>query len=171
MKFVNLTRSQINVNPCPHLRCIASLCFIEAWKKGSKIRWLGCRHLANHSSISIIFHLVLIIVSLGAWQNDVNTCIVLPGTHPSAMAGACVWSLDTYIPLPIYHFYVLFVDISYQAWFCLQISSPAILFDNVNGMFKSEFYCSCPSAGNKQSIHIINFPARQMRLNSQMTAE
>ena len=138
MKFVNLTLSQMNVNPCPHLRCIASLCFIEAWKKRSKIRWLGCRHLANHSPISIIFHLVLIIVLLGAWQNDVNTCIVLPGTHPSATAGACVWSL-MYIPLPIYHFYVLFVDISYQAWFCLQISYPAILFTMLMGCLNQSF--------------------------------
>ena len=62
-----------------------------------------------------------------ARENDVNAYVILPGTHHSA--GGCVWSLDTYFnPAPIDHLYVLFVEISYQARFCLQISYPAILF-------------------------------------------
>ena len=49
------------------------------------------------------------------------------------LPGACVWSLDTYFNLlPIYHLYVLFVKISYQTRFCLQIY-PAILFTMLMG--------------------------------------
>ena len=55
-----------------------------------------------------------------------NACIVLPGTYRSL--GACVRNLDTYFNLSSsYHLLVLFVEISYQARFCLQISYPAIL--------------------------------------------
>ena len=43
-------------------------------------------------------------------------------------------SLDTHFnPSPIYHLYVLFLAISYQARFCLQISHLAILFTMLQG--------------------------------------
>ena len=54
---------------------------------------------------------------------------------------------DTYFNLfPIYQLYVLFVEIPYQARFCLQKSYPAILFTML-----IEFCRIHPSAGNKQS--------------------
>ena len=53
------------------------------------------------------------------------------------LPGAWVWSLDTHFNLsPVYHLYVLFVKISYQARLCLQISYSAILFRMLNGIFK-----------------------------------
>ena len=63
-----------------------------------------------------------------ARKNNVNAHIILPG--------GCVWSLDTYFNLSqIYHVYVLFVDVSYQARLLLQISYPAILFTMLIGFF------------------------------------
>ena len=65
-------------------------------------------------------------------QNDASAL----RTHQELviLPGACVWSLDTYFNLsPIYHFYVLFIEISHQASFCLQISYPAILFTVLMG--------------------------------------
>ena len=96
-------------------------------------------------------------------QKHVSFCqelIVQPGT--------CIWSLATYINLsPMYNMHVLSVKISYQAWFCIQISYLAILFSyNVNGIFKpGEFYHSRPSAGNKRSVHTVSFPAGHMHLH------
>ena len=73
------------------------------------------------------------------------------------LAGACIWSPDTYINLlPIYHLCALFVRISCRA--SRQISYPAIFFYNANGIFNLwEFYCSCPCAGNEQSIYLVSF--------------
>ena len=75
-------------------------------------------------------------------------------------------SLDTYFnPSSIYDLYVLFLEISHQARFCLQISHPTILFIiNAKGIFKLwEFYCSHSFAGNTQSVHIVSFPAGRAR--------
>ena len=62
-------------------------------------------------------HLAFTIIPLGAWQDRVNACIALPGTHRSAKR----MLLKSYVNLSI----VLFVKISHQARFCLQIY-PAI---------------------------------------------
>ena len=51
------------------------------------------------------------------------------------------------------------VKILYQARFCLQISYFAILFTMLIGVLS---FC-CPSAGNKQSIHIVSLTARHTR--------
>ena len=49
----------------------------------------------------------------------------------------CIWSLDTYLNVsPIYHLYILFVEISYQARFCFQKEYPAILFTMLMGFLK-----------------------------------
>ena len=70
--------------------------------------------------------------------------IVLPST--------CLWSLDTYFNVsPFYHMYVLFVKISYQARFCLQISYSAILFKIASGIFKSWEFLSFTSFCRKQA--------------------
>ena len=77
------------------------------------------------------------------------------------LSGACVWSLDAYFNLsPINHLYVLFVQMSYQAiFFSSNIISCNFIY-NANGIFKLwEFYRSRPSARNKQSVHIVSFPA------------
>ena len=59
--------------------------------------------------------------------------VVLLGTQRSARCMRL--SLDTqFSPSPIYHLYVLFLKISYQARFCLQISHPAILFIMLKGL-------------------------------------
>ena len=62
-------------------------------------------------------------------------------TQCIVLSGACVWSLDIYFNLsPIYHLYVLFVKISYQARFYLQISYPAILFTMLRGFLNHGSY-------------------------------
>ena len=80
------------------------------------------------------------------------------------LPGACVWSLDTYfIWSPIYHLFILFVEISHQTRLCLQITQHAIVFYNANGIFKLLGFCrSRPSAGNEQSVHFVSFPAGRM---------
>ena len=61
------------------------------------------------------------------------------------LQGAYIRSLDTYFILsPIYHLYVLFVEILYQARFCSQISYPAILFTMLMGFLMHGVYCSHP---------------------------
>ena len=45
-------------------------------------------------------------------------------------------------------------EIAYQARFCLHISYPAILLTMLKG-FLNQVYHSRPSAGNKQSVHIV----------------
>ena len=65
--------------------------------------------------------------------------VILPWTHLSAR---CMHlSLDTHFnPSPIYHLYVLFLESSYQARFCLQISHPAILFTMLKGFLNCGSY-------------------------------
>ena len=68
-----------------------------------------------------------------ARQNDVNAHIILPGAHRSARHMRRTF--DTCFTLSlIYHLYVLFVWISYQARFGLKISYPAIVFTMVIGL-------------------------------------
>ena len=73
------------------------------------------------------------IKSSGAQQNEVLCTLMHRFARNSLFCqNVCVWSLVTYFNLSliyhcIYHLYVLFVDISYQAKFCLQKSHPAIL--------------------------------------------
>ena len=60
--------------------------------------------------------------------------VVLSGTHRSVRRMRL--SLDTYFnSSPIYHAYVLFVEISYQAIVCIQILYPEILFTMLKGFF------------------------------------
>ena len=63
-----------------------------------------------------------------ARQNDVNAHVILPGAHRSARHMRRTF--DTCFTLSlIYHLYVLFVWISYQARFGLKISYPAIVLN------------------------------------------
>ena len=104
--------------------------------------------------------------SSGSQQNNVNTCIVLLGTHRSARCMRLKsWHLlrRKFSQLPIYHLYVLFVSQNFIP--SMILPSNIMIFCNfiynANGIFKSwKFYCSRPSAGNKQSIHIASFPVR-----------
>ena len=60
--------------------------------------------------------------------------VVLLGTHHSARRMLTCRSFDNYFNLsPIYHLYVLFVEISYLARFSLHISHPAIIFTMLIG--------------------------------------
>ena len=61
-------------------------------------------------------------------------CVVLPGTHCSAR---CMHFKSWHQLQPIANLLldVLFVEISYQARFCLQISNPAILFTRLVRFF------------------------------------
>ena len=93
------------------------------WNSGCFIK---CQE--THSTLILIPHWsVILSISSGARKNDVKAhtsfcrdLIVLPG--------ACYFNLSS-----IYNLYVLFVKISYQARFCLQISYPAILFKMLMG--------------------------------------
>ena len=77
----------------------------------------------------------------------------------------CLKSGHLYFNLsPMNNLHALFIEISYQAWFCLQNIISCNFIYNANGILKSwEFYHSCPSAGNMQSIGIISFSARRTR--------
>ena len=99
-----------------------------------------------------------------ARQNDVNAHIILPGAHRSArhMRRTFDTCFTLHVSL-IYHLYVLFVWISYQARFGLKISYPAIIYNGNRIVKLWEFYRSHPSAGNKQSLHIVSFSALRMR--------
>ena len=71
-----------------------------------------------------------------ARQKDANAHVILPGAHRSARHMRRTF--DTCFTLSlIYHLYVLFVWISYQARFGLKISYPAIVFTMVIGLL----YC------------------------------
>ena len=89
-----------------------------------------------------------------------NTCIVLPGTP--LLQG--LWLKSWHLLQPIINLYVLSVKTSHQARFCLlNIISCNFIYNN-DGIFKLwEFYHSHPSTGNKQSVHIVSFPARHTR--------
>ena len=68
-----------------------------------------------------------------ARQKDANAHVILPGAHRSARHMRRTF--DTCFTLSlIYHLYVLFVWISYQARFGLKISYPAIVFTMVIGL-------------------------------------
>ena len=68
-----------------------------------------------------------------ARQNNVNAHVIMPGAHRSARHMRRTF--DTCFTLSlIYHMYVLFVWISYQARFGLKISYPAIVFTMVIGL-------------------------------------
>ena len=73
------------------------------------------------------------------------------------LLGACVWSLDTsFNLLPIYHLHVLYVEISYEERFCLQIY-PAILVTMVMGFLTSKIVgvtSSCWAHNNMYRIRI-----------------
>ena len=72
-------------------------------------------------------------ISSCARQNDVNAHIILPGAHRSARHMRRTF--DTCFTLSlIYHMYVLFVWISYQARFGVKISYPVIVFTMVIGL-------------------------------------
>ena len=80
-----------------------------------------------------------------------------------ALPGACVWSLDTYFNLlPINTLYVYFMCRNFIPSKILSSNIyPANFIYNANRIFTSwEFYCSHPSARNKQSVHIVSFPVR-----------
>ena len=99
------------------------------------------------------------VTSSGARQNDVNTCVVLPGTHWSARR----------MRLKSRHLLQPIANLSFVCFICQNFIPSKILSSNFiscnliynpNGIFKSwEFYRSCPSAGNKQRVHIVSFPA------------
>ena len=70
------------------------------------------------------------------------------------LPGACVWSHNTYFNLsPIYHMYVFFVKIPYQARFCLQISYSSNFIYNANGIFKLWEFLSVMPFCRKQAKH------------------
>ena len=72
-------------------------------------------------------------LSLYARQKDANAHVILLGAHRSARHVRRTF--DTCFTLSlIYHLYVLFVWISYQARFGLKISYPAIVFTMVIGL-------------------------------------
>ena len=74
-------------------------------------------------------------LTLGARQNKVNAHIVLPGTHHSTRCMRLKsWHQLKHNGQFMYN-YVLFVQVSYQARFCLQISYPATLFTMLMGFF------------------------------------
>ena len=71
--------------------------------------------------------------SLYARQKDANAHVILPGAHRSARHMRRTF--DTCFTLSlIYHLYILYVWISYQARFGLKISYPAIVFTMVIGL-------------------------------------
>ena len=82
---------------------------------------------------------VLIVKSSYARQKDANAHVILPGAHRSARHVRRTF--DTCFTLSlIYHLYVLFVWISYQARFGLKISYPAIVFTMVIGLLNCESF-------------------------------
>ena len=77
-------------------------------------------------------HLGLYFISLYARQKDANAHVILPGAHRSARHMRRTF--DTCFTLSlIYHLYVLFLWISYQARLGLKIY-PAIVFTMVIGL-------------------------------------
>ena len=147
---------------------------------------LKCKYLISHIS-NLLMTMHDISQAGGIWrmcvtQNQIvinrfhneNQYRRVPGrtmwTHTSfcqkliVLLGTCVWSLDTYFNLsPLNHLCVLFVEILYQARFCLQISYPAILFTMQMGLLNpGSFIIHALLPGNKQSVHIVSFPAGRM---------
>ena len=85
--------------------------------------------------------------SLGAWQNKMNIMHGFAANSLFCKVHACV-CLDTYFNLsPRFQLDVLYIKISYQARFCLQIIISCSFIYNPNGIFKSwVFYRSHPFA-------------------------
>ena len=74
------------------------------------------------------------------------------------------WGVVHFNTSPIYHLYVLFVENSYQARFCLEIYHPAILFTMLLGLlnrgsFIVHIHLPGGGGGKEQSVHIVSFPA------------
>ena len=89
--------------------------------------------LSSHPTLMYFNSGCGLIKSLYARQKDANAHIILPGAHRSARHVRRTF--DTCFTLSlIYHLYVLFVWISYQARFGLKISYPAIVFTMVIGL-------------------------------------
>ena len=79
----------------------------------------------------------------------------------SLIWSTCIWSLDTYFnQSPIYHLYVfIFRNFIPSKILSSNVISHNFIF-NAKAIFRSwEFYRSHPFAGNRQSVHIVNFPA------------
>ena len=116
--------------------------WVEMWQKRE---WVKC------------------IISSSAPQNDMNVGIVLPGTHCSARP----MRLKTrHLLQPTAN--LLIVRFIGRNFIPSKILSSNIIsynfINNANGIFKLwGFYRSCPSAGNKQSIHVVSFPAGRTR--------
>ena len=73
--------------------------------------------------------------------------------------------LDTYFNLlPIYHFYYSFVEISYQARFCLQISYPVIVFTMLMGfLYRGRFIVYVLLPGTSKAFTLSIFLAGRAR--------
>ena len=73
-------------------------------------------------------------ISMGAWQNDMNVHVILPGTH--CCARHMHWGLDTYFNLSsIFITYMFYLSKFHtKQEFGLQISYPAILFTMLLGI-------------------------------------
>ena len=98
-----------------------------------KINHAWMQHSLNSLQKMYKLQVLYFYKSLCARQNDVNAHIILPGSHRSAKHMRITF--DTCFTLSlIYHLYVLFVWISYQARFGLKISYPAIVFIMVIGL-------------------------------------
>ena len=93
-------------------------------------------------------------ISLGAWKSIVNAGILLPGTHHSARR-MCLKSWHLLQVQPIANLSKIHTKLNV----IIQISYPASLFTMLMGFSHHEFYYSHPFARNKQSVHIVSFPA------------
>ena len=101
-------------------------------------------------------------ISSCARQNDVNAHVILSGAHRSARHMRRTF--DTCFTLSlIYHLYVLFVWISYQARFGLKISYPAIVFTMVIGLLNCGSVIVHILLLGTSSLHIVSFSALRMR--------
>ena len=126
-----------------HCNCASSS--QEAWGQSSRVKGQCDTEGKVYESIRVkyfdtlrearIFNVLLQhIKSSGAWKNNVKASVILLETHRSAR-GTCLKSghLLYFNLSQIYHLYVLFVKILYQARFCLQVSYPAIWFTMLMG--------------------------------------
>ena len=107
-------------------------------------------------------------ISLGDRQNDGSTRLVLLGTHRYAR---CM-HFEVLTPTSTYRQFI--ICIFYLSKFHTNelkiLPSDIISFNfiySANGIFKWwEFYLSCPSAGNKQTVHVVSFACRAHTLTS-----
>ena len=79
------------------------------------------------------------------------------------LPGACIWSLSTltstYRQFIICLLLCLFVKISYHPDFVFKYHILQLYNMLMGFLNHGRFYHSCPFAGNKQSVHIVSFPA------------